>query len=58
MSVHGRATRCSHRGCFRLAPHGISWGLSSGVVQFWCAAHWPGALVRLVGLLRCAGTVA
>jgi hypothetical protein len=47
---------CSHRGCFRPAPHGLGWGLSTGMVQWFCAAHFPPALSRLAGLLRAVQT--
>jgi hypothetical protein len=49
---------CSHRGCFRPAPNGLGWGLSTGMVQWFCADHFPAALARLGGLLRAvrAGT--
>jgi hypothetical protein len=43
---------CSHRGCFRPAPHGLGWGLSTGMVQWFCPEHFPAALTRLAGLLR------
>jgi hypothetical protein len=43
---------CSHRSCFRPAPHGLGWGLSTGTVQWFCADHFPVALARLEGLLR------
>lgn len=43
---------CSHRACFRPAPHGLGWGLSTGSVQWFCAEHYPVALSRLDGLLR------
>jgi len=48
---------CSHRGCFKPAPHGLGWGLSTGAVQWFCGAHYLSALVRLAGLLRCMGRV-
>jgi hypothetical protein len=43
---------CSHRACFRPAPHGLGWGLSTGTVQWFCPGHFPVALSRLGGLLR------
>jgi hypothetical protein len=43
---------CSHRACFRPAPHGLGWGLSTGTVQWFCGEHFPVALTRLGGLLR------
>jgi hypothetical protein len=43
---------CSHRACFRPAPHGLGWGLSTGTVQWYCNEHFPVALRRLQGLLR------
>jgi hypothetical protein len=42
---------CSHRGCFQPAPHGLGWGLSTGMVQWFCGDHFPTALGRLAGLL-------
>jgi hypothetical protein len=47
---------CSHRGCFQPAPHGLGWGMSTGIVQWFCAEHFPGALMRLAGLLRALQT--
>jgi hypothetical protein len=49
---------CSHRGCYRPAPHGLGWGLSTGTVQWFCAGHFPSALARLEGLLRAVHTAA
>lgn len=47
---------CSHRGCFKPAPHGLGWGLSTGMVQWFCAEHFPAALGRLAGLLDAVRT--
>ena len=48
---------CSHRGCFRPASHGLGWGLSTGMVQWFCAEHFSAALARLDGLLRAVRAV-
>ncbi len=47
---------CSHRGCFQPAPHGLGWGLSTGMVQWFCRSHFPAELTRLAGLLRAVRT--
>jgi hypothetical protein len=43
---------CSHRGCCRPAPNGLGWGLSTGMVQWFCADHFTPALARMAGLVR------
>jgi hypothetical protein len=49
---------CSHRGCCRPAPHGLGWGLSTGVVQWFCPQHFVVELSRLDGLLGAARAAA
>jgi hypothetical protein len=45
---------CSHRGCCQTASQGLGWGLSTGVVQWFCPQHFTVALVRLAGLVGAA----
>ncbi len=55
MSVKG----CDHRDCNRPGPMGLGWGLSTGLVQWYCAGHYRTALERMGRLLdtaRSAGT--
>jgi len=45
---------CSHRGCYAPAPFGVGWGLGSGLVQWFCGAHFVAELARAAGLLGAA----
>ncbi len=45
---------CSHQRCVRTGEMGMGWGLSTGLVQWYCADHFVPALTRLSGLLAAA----
>jgi len=53
-----RTRVCAHRGCNLPAPMGCGWGLSTGLVQWYCTGHFVEQLARLAGLLRAVGSVA
>lgn len=43
---------CDWPDCPWAGAHGIGWGLSTGLVQHYCATHFAPALVRVARLLE------
>lgn len=50
-----RDHRCCYPDCPMPARHGLGWGLSTGLVEWYCADHYAQALSRLGRLLRAVG---
>jgi hypothetical protein len=48
---------CYQPDCLRPGELGLGWGLSTGLVQWYCPEHYVPALSRLAGLLRAVRTV-
>jgi hypothetical protein len=50
-----RNQRCCYPDCPTPARHGLGWGLSTGLVEWYCADHYAVALSRLGRLLWAVG---